>query len=435
MSTIYNYCLIISLLDKIYSEVVKIKIEVKEINKCVNLHFIDDFGFKTNIIGIFIRTNLDRENCTKTALLAEVLKNYQDNYILQQKLNNMYGAVFDTSILKKGNEQIIFMYGDVINGMEENLSKKLLSLMLEILTLPLSDGKFEDDVVERAKKALEVKILTSEENKREYVLKKCLEKTCENEVFGVYGDGYTEDLQNINAKDLFEHYKKLLEQALIECVISGKGRLSDYKDIAKKYLNFERSVKQQKVEELPADAVEEIIKETKDVAQGKLCMSLRTETKMGNRDFYTLAVLNEILGGGSSSLLFSNIREKDGLCYYISSFVYRFKDIMIIEAGIDEKSLDSVITGVKDTLQNMCDGKTEETDFDTAKKSLIKGHKEMLAQQAQRIDYYFNGIISGIDADEDKFVKEIDNVKIEDLSRVAKKIKIDTIYFLCNGGE
>ena len=45
-----------------------------------------------------------------------------------------------------------------------------------------------------------------------------------------------------------------------------------------------------------------------------------------SKDYYAIQILASVLGGGMSSRLFQEIREKHGLCYAIYSFHWAFSD-------------------------------------------------------------------------------------------------------------
>ena len=52
------------------------------------------------------------------------------------------------------------------------------------------------------------------------------------------------------------------------------------------------------------------VKELMDVNQGKLCLGYRTNVSIFNGDYFALTVMNSILGGGTHSKLFNEVREK-----------------------------------------------------------------------------------------------------------------------------
>ena len=54
-------------------------------------------------------------------------------------------------------------------------------------------------------------------------------------------------------------------------------------------------------------------------------------------DRYALGVLNAVLGGGMSSRLFTEVRERRGLCYYVYSHHDAYTDAgsLVVAAGVD----------------------------------------------------------------------------------------------------
>ena len=84
--------------------------------------------------------------------------------------------------------------------------------------------------------------------------------------------------------------------------------------------------------------------EVRDLEQCNLALALRSIHRL-DPDRYALALMNEVLGGGMSSRLFSEIREKRGLAYSVGSHATAFDDAghLSIMAGVtDEHVLETV---------------------------------------------------------------------------------------------
>ena len=62
----------------------------------ITLHEINTNKFKTNLIAIFLTTELNRQNVTKNALISSILrrgtKNLNTQEEISKKLEEMYGA-------------------------------------------------------------------------------------------------------------------------------------------------------------------------------------------------------------------------------------------------------------------------------------------------------------------------------------------------------
>lgn len=210
--------------------------EKKQIQQC-DIHFLEGQPFKTNIIAILLRIPLTRQNTTKTALLAEVLKNgcqqYPSRKAVNEKMDDMMGSVFDISILKKGQEQILFFYLEMVKG---ELLKKGFEFLQNMIFSPLEERKgFPKNMVEREKKILAEKIKGRQDDKKEYAKLRCLEEMCKENTFGIFADGYQEDLKEIDEMILLLHYKNMLKHAKVEIFLTGNAeQKQDMISMAKK---------------------------------------------------------------------------------------------------------------------------------------------------------------------------------------------------------
>lgn len=82
----------------------------------------------------------------------------------------------------------------------------------------------------------------------------------------------------------------------------------------------------------------------------------------GESDHYPLSVFSSLLGGGMSSRLFQEVREKKGLVYSVYSFNTMFRDsgLFGIYAGTGEHQVDELLPTIKDILENFSKDLTEE---------------------------------------------------------------------------
>lgn len=93
--------------------------------------------------------------------------------------------------------------------------------------------------------------------------------------------------------------------------------------------------------------------EKKDLEQVHLLIGFES-CPYGHPDYFPFAVFSNLLGGGMSSRLFQEVREKRGLVYSISSFNSAFRDTGIfgIYAGTGESKVSELIPVVKDVLKD-----------------------------------------------------------------------------------
>ena len=91
----------------------------REIKQGINLHMIKSDKFKTNLIAVFLTTELSRENITKNALISSVLrrgsKNMPSQEEISKQMEEMYGAGFDCGLDKIGDNQALKFYIETVN--------------------------------------------------------------------------------------------------------------------------------------------------------------------------------------------------------------------------------------------------------------------------------------------------------------------------------
>ncbi|MBU1049133.1 insulinase family protein [Candidatus Bipolaricaulota bacterium] len=92
-------------------------------------------------------------------------------------------------------------------------------------------------------------------------------------------------------------------------------------------------------------------------------------------DRIPLEVANSILGDGTSSRLFLNIREKRGLAYAVSSYVNSFSDggIWLTYAGVAPENTSTVIALIRSEFERMLSEPIPQDELDLAKAKL-RGH-------------------------------------------------------------
>jgi predicted Zn-dependent peptidase len=91
-----------------------------------------------------------------------------------------------------------------------------------------------------------------------------------------------------------------------------------------------------------------------------------------HRDRFACYVLNAILGGGMSSRLFQNIRERQGLAYAVYSELAMYRDAgcMMIYAGTSPKSAGKVVESVAHELRSLVTDRVTDEELRRAKDHL-----------------------------------------------------------------
>lgn len=406
-----------------------------EIGKGMNLHLIKSDKFKTVSVAMLIRRKLDKSEVTKNALIPRVLKRgsvkYPDLQSIYKKTEEMYGAVFEAAIIKKGEEQIIQFYLELLD--ESEALNDGLEFLKEVTLSPLTrENCFIEEFVSGEKEKLKEHIEGRINNKKEFAKLRCLEEMCGGEPFGIYGDGYISDLDNIDHKNLYKHYMELLKSSPIDFIVIGNCDGADLSNKLKELFAVERTniiaIPKAKYEYGKQDV--RIAGDKQNVQQGKLCVGLRTNVEPDGPDYYALIVANDIYGGGSESKLFNNLREKESLCYYINSFIYRFKSILFVESGIDEKNFDKAVELIMQELKAVKKGKISAKELKKSKISLVKRMKGLLDYPSAIMDFHLGQKMLGDNDSVEQVIEKIEMVAKQDCVKALENIWVDTVYKL-----
>jgi len=416
----------------------------EDIKKGITVHKINTNKFKTNLFAIFLTTKLNRENVTKNALLTAVLRRGTNKLPSQEEiskqLENMYGASFDCGVEKTGDNHIMKFYLESINNEflpeQENLSKECLEILLDVVFNPyIEDEKFKQEYVDGEKENLKQIIQGKIDNKSRYAYDRCVEEMYKNEPYGLYKYGYIEDLDKIDAKNLYEYYLELINNAKIDIFVSGK--LDDNIIYEIKENTTIQNVKERnavyninKENELKGKIDEpKIVTESMQITQGKLILGLDVlDNKKENK--YATSVYNIILGGSANSKMFQNVREKASLAYTAGSTYLRQKDNVFIKCGIDIPNYEKALEIIKEQLKQMENGEFTEEDIQNAKTIIDSSVGSIPESQDSEITYYFSQELSDEFVSLDDYIKKINEVKKEHIIEIAKEIQINTIYFL-----
>lgn len=167
--------------------------------------------------------------------------------------------------------------------------------------------------------------------------------------------------------------------------------------------------------------------ENRDVEQAQVVLGFHG-INYEDPDYRASHVMSLILGGGMSSRLFQEIREKRGLVYTVYSFSnsYSKSGLCGVYAGLDALQINQYLPVVADELKKITNEYVEDKELRRAKTQIKAGllmglessfaTAEMLARQQ---------LIYGRFINIDEIVEQIDKIEKEDVLRVARRLFSD----------
>lgn len=407
----------------------------------LTLHTVKTVKYKTNTVVLKMRAPLTEESVTKRALLAYVLQKATERSPsakeLRRRLNDLYGASLSAQLSKKGDCHIISFKIEVAN--EKYLSdptpllEKALRLLAEVMLKPkLENGAFDEDIVSKEKRTLKQRIQSVRDDKMRYASTRLIEEMCKNDPYRLHAYGEESEIDSISAQALTTYYREALENDDLDLFIVGDIDEQEVESIVKEVFVFPEHHGKSRMETVVLSEIpeEKVVTETEDIEQGKLNLGYRTYTTYGDDDYCALVVFNGILGGFPHSKLFVNVREKASLAYYASSRIESHKGLLLVFSGIQSVNYDKAVSIIKEQSEKMCEGDFSEQEFQQTKAMLKNQILETIDNARGIIEFFYNGLASGCQRSVDEWISGVDAVTKENVIKVAKKIKLDTTYFL-----
>ncbi|MDZ5761709.1 Peptidase, M16 family [Candidatus Cyrtobacter comes] len=145
--------------------------------------------------------------------------------------------------------------------------------------------------------------------------------------------------------------------------------------------------------------------------------------------YYIQKILTTVLGGGMSSRLFKEVREKRGLAYHISSFGYNHMDTGLFSTyfASSPSNANEVIKIISEQLLSMTEN-IDEQELEIAKAQLKSGllmSRESTSSRAERLSRLYSLFQTIIPIENS--VAKINSVTIEDLKNMMKNILKDNL--------
>jgi predicted Zn-dependent peptidase len=163
---------------------------------------------------------------------------------------------------------------------------------------------------------------------------------------------------------------------------------------------------------------------TKQSDQAHLILGVRSRP-VAHPDRYVLQVLATVLGGGMSSRLFTEVRERRGLAYYVYGINHSYTDAgsLYAQAGVDINRIDEAITTVVAELKRIAAEPVPADEMEKAR-NFAKGRFVLQLENPQGLILFGlrREVLEGEAVEPDEVMAAIDAVTAEDVQRVAQEL-------------
>ncbi|MEK7533776.1 MAG: pitrilysin family protein [Patescibacteria group bacterium] len=250
----------------------------------------------------------------------------------------------------------------------------------------------------------------------------------------LYGDtpmgwdiaGEKDVIRKIQREDFLSYMSSLYSADNIAVVIAGGIDSIKAQNLVDKYfgkmLRF-NSLRYSKV--LESQTKPKVLIKEKKTEQAHIALGVRT-VPLEHKDQYPLSILAAVLGGGMSSRLFHEVREKRGLAYYVRSSSDHYSDCgtMVSMAGVDPKRVEEAVVVILDEYHKISNIKYQISNKELQKaKEFLKGHLVLELEDSRAVAGFYGSqelLEKRIDTP-DEVIAKVNKVTLEQVEEIAKK--------------
>ena len=303
-----------------------------------------------------------------------------------------------------------------------HLLKEDLPLALGVLSDMIQRSTFPDQELEKERGVIIQEIGMTNDTPDDLVFDLYQETAYPNQSLGAPILGTADIVQNMSKETLFGYVKQSYNAKNLVISAAGNVTHDEVVRLAETFFTDLPDTDQSQYKKADYKGGEH--RAVKDLEQSHIVLGFQGLAK-NNPDYYAATLLSTIMGGGMSSRLFQQVREKHGLVYsvYSSHAGYADEGQFEIYAGTGPDKLQKLIPVLCDEVQKITQDQVSEDELNRAKSQLragiLMGRESMLSRANRQAKHM---ISFGKDFDLSQLLTKIDVVQVEDIQKMAQQI-------------
>jgi len=323
----------------------------------IKLVMINTDKFKTVDVRVFFEESLSGNNITCDNLLLKLLSTKTNRYPTRKEFKNYLQDLYDmkiTSLVSSYGETLSFSMG--VNSLNkkytlnnENLLEKQFEVLKEILYNPYIVGDaFEENYFREIKNDYKESLIDSQNYKEVVVKRKVNDILGENNKIFELTEGYLDELNKLENKDVFNKYK--LMNNMCKCIIVV-GEINF--DEVESYINSYLPVNGQRNENVYIH--KNLLKKYDDhsfdskFSQSSIGVLFDLDIYLNDQLYYPACVFVEMF----NYYLFKIVREEYNFCYSIYAVYFASKGLCYLQSNIEAKNYEMTLKLINDIINDL----------------------------------------------------------------------------------
>ena len=412
--------------------------------KSYNLHCISNDNFKETRVVINFKRKVKKDEITIRNVLSKILLessyNYPTSRLMTIETEELYNLTLYSSAYLSGNYSVISFQASFLNDkyVDDDLFRKAIDFIIDIITNPdVENNSFNSKSYKLVVDSLEEEISSLKDNPGRYGMMRFFEEIGNGSVAGYNAIGTLDDLKKIDERILYDYYQSMLKSDVVDIFVISPKKNDEVKQIFDDKLKLNILKKKSDSHYVSYNNYHrrnKIVHDKADFEQSKLYIGCKFDKLTDFELKYVSAIYSYILGGGPSSKLFTVIREKNSLCYSISSSFKMVYGYLVIQAGINAKDFKKCLRLTKKQIKDMANGNFSEDKIEEAIITYLNSFKEIKDSPSGILNTYVSHEYLDIDLIEER-ERKVRKVTKDMVVKFARKIHVDTVYVLEGSDE
>jgi len=245
-------------------------------------------------------------------------------------------------------------------------------------------------------------------------------------------------IRSMQRQDFVDYMQSLYSADNITVVVAGGVNEKEVTELVQKY--FDKMPKFDTFRHSPvveSASVPAVLIKPKKTEQVHIALGVKT-VKEEHPDHYPLEVLAAIVGGGMSSRLFTEVREKRGLAYYVRSYSEHYTDCgsFVTLAGVDAKRTDEAVKVIIDEYRIIASSTGNITDEELKKaKEFLKGHMVLELEDSRSVAGFYatQEMLQSKIRNPEEVLEKVDAVTKEQVKKAAETYLVRPIQLAIIG--
>ena len=317
-------------------------------------------------------------------------------------------------------------------GYYVKVAPEYVNLALDLLADMIVSPNFDKNEIEKEKQVIIQELKMNQDNPHKVLLNKFLEFYYGNNPYGWPVIWTENNILSFEQKDFFDYKNALYTKDNLVIAIAGNIKnQKEIEDLIEKLfssLNDKKTINKAKFLGIQAKEKEWFFK--KNVEQNHLILAIPW-FDINDERRYAMSLLATILWWNMSSVLFQELREKLGLCYYIWTSHYPNDEdgMFLLRAGLDKKNFKKWVNKINEILDSIVNWNITDEQLEKAKWYFAWKTKMWIETSDEMVSYVLDQYLSTWKIVLlEEFLEKLNKIDLKDIKNVAKKLVKENRY-------